>query len=179
MRQFLSEAFAPTFAGQFLLRLEAPHDFGKGPLKKGGGGMLAWFVSGLLPLKTHGESGQTKSRMTVLVRPDWLEVPPSVIVPEQFIRRDSNWHTYEDGRLCYVLEEEWRDRLGRILTQNSEDICFLMDYAATWLLSASDSLITRHLLGARHGIEKWPDDWQAYAHGEDGVKEYRREKGAP
>src|SRR5207247_580057 len=123
--------------------------------------------SGVLPLKAHGEDGAASSSVTVLVRPDWLELPPVVASYSPFIRREVDWHAYPDGSLCYVLRDEWRDRLAKLMTNNSEDISRAIDYAATWLLAATDSLVTRHLLGARHGIEKWPKEWLAYAHGED------------
>lgn len=107
---------------------------------------------------------------------DWLEIPPYVICPESFIRREIDWHAYSDGGLCYVLQTEWQDRLVRLLKTHDYDAAYVIDYAITWLLAASDSLITRHLIAGRHGIEKWPESWAAYAHGDAGVREYLREK---
>ncbi len=178
MRRFLSEQFAPTFAGELMMRLSAPQQFGERELTIAGVKLRAWWVSGILPLRAHEENCTTSSGVTVVVSSDWLERPPTVIAHESFIRRETDWHAYADGSLCYVLKDEWRDRLAKLMTNNKEDISCAIDYAATWLLAANDSLVTRHLLGARHGIKKWPAEWFAYAHGEEGVEEYRRAKQA-
>lgn len=178
MRGFLSEQFAPTFTGEVMMRLAAPQRFGERELTVAGFKVRAWWVSGVLPLRAHEENGRTSTGITVVVRPDWLERPPVVTPLASFIRREGDWHAYPDGSLCYVLAAEWRDRLGKFMTNSSEDISRAIDYGATWLLSATDSLVTRHLLGARHSLEKWPSEWVAYAHGEEGEKEYRRLKHA-
>ena len=175
MREFLSEQFAPTFTGELMMRLAAPQQFGERELTVAGFKMRGWWVSGVLPLRAHEENGATSTGITVVVRPDWLERPPVVTPDAPFIRRAIDWHAYPDGSLCYVLRDEWYDRLARLMSNNSEDISRAIDYATTWLLAATDSLVTRHLLGARHGIKQWPSKWTAYSHGDEGVKEYRRE----
>ena len=158
------------------MRLSMPHNFGERELSVVGMKLRAWWTSGVLPLRAHGENGTTMSRVSVVVRPEWLEMPPTVTAHEPFIRREADWHAYVDGSLCYVLKDEWRDRLGKLMTKNAEDISLAMDYALTWMVAATDSLVTRHLLGARYGIVNWPPEWDAYAHGDEGVEEYRREK---
>src|SRR6185369_2642518 len=167
---------APTFAGELMMRLSGTPQFGVRELTIVNVKLRAWWVSGLLPLKAHEGNGATSSSITIVVEPDWLERPPTVTAHDSFIRREIDWHAYPDGSLCYVLKDEWRDRLGKFMTYNKEDISRAMDYAATWLLAATDSLVTRHLFGSRHGIKQWPPDWLAYAHGDEGVKEYRREQ---
>lgn len=171
-----SKMFAATFSGQLLLRLEQPHDSGQTKRKTTSVEFVKWYASGYWRLKAHGEDGRMKVRIHVYVGEDWMRTPPSVKVFEEFMRNDVDWHRYGDGGLCYVLKEEWRDRLERIFERSKGDVAYTMDYAATWLLAATDSLVTRHLIGHRHKIEKWPDEWLAYSHYDAGVEEYRREK---
>src|SRR6266568_583627 len=176
MRGFLGENFAATFAGECLMRLSPPHSIGKRSSNIVGFDLSPWCVSGSLSLKAHGEDGKTESPVTIVVKPNWLEVPPEVFAHDKFIRREIDWHTDREGRLCYVLSAEWKDRLANLMTSSNEDIAYVTDYAVTWLLAASDSLITRHLLGSRHGIQKWPATRKGFAHFDEGIQEYLREK---
>ena len=178
MRNFLSEQFAPTFTADLMRRLAGPQQMGERNWTVAGVKLRACCVSGLLPLRAHDENGATSSSISVVVKPDWLQQPPTVTSHAPFIRREVDWHAYPDGSLCYVLKDEWRDRLAKLMANNREDISHAIDYAATWLLAATDSLVTRHLLGVRHGIKQWPAEWLAYAHYDEGVEEYRREKQA-
>lgn len=176
MRDFLSEQFAPTFAHELTSRLLSPQQLGERNLKSRGLSQRGWWTFGQLPLRAHGENGATSTGITVLITADWVERAPTVITHASFVRREADWHAYSDGALCYVLTDEWRDRLSKLMTNNNEDILRAIDYAATWLLAATDSLVTRHLLGTRYGIDKWPVKWLAYAHGNDGVREYLRHR---
>ena len=176
MRGFLSDQFAPSFTGELMMRLSSPQQFGEREGTVAGVKLRMWWVSGVLALRAHEENGATSTGVTIVVGPNWLDRPPVVTPHATFIRREVDWHAYPDGSLCYVLRDEWRDRLGKLMTKNQEDISLAIDYAATWLLAATDSLVTRHLIGARHGIKQWPPEWLAYAHGDEGVKEYQREK---
>jgi hypothetical protein len=176
MREFLSKAFAPTFAAEFSMRLEPSNYSGERHWNRSGIKKRTWFACGLLPLKAHGETGTVKCHIGIFAGADWLEVPPIVQTESGFIKRDIDWHAYSDGRLCCILQQEWNDRLSKTLRKSNFDIAFVMDFAATWLLASTDSLITRHLIAARHGIDRWPPEWSAYGHGEIGVKEYERER---
>lgn len=171
-----SKMFAATFSGQVLVRLQQPHESGRFKRKTVNVESIEWYVSGYWLLKAHGEDGRVKVRIRVYVGEDWMLNPPAVKVHEEFMRKDIDWHRYSDGGLCYVLKEEWRDRLERIFERSKGDMAYTMDYAATWLLAATDSLVTRHLIGHRHNIGKWPDEWQAYSHYDVGAEEYRRER---
>ena len=171
---FLSEQFALTFTGEIHGRLLPPREIGGGTV--GSSGKNRWFTSGLLPLNAHGEDGKTKVQLTILVGSDWIKVPPYAICHEKFIRRETDWHAYPDGGLCYVLQMKWKDRLENIFEKRPNEISYLIDYGATWLLASVDSLISRHLLANRHGIEVWPKAWEAYAHYDEGLEEYLQEK---
>lgn len=168
--------FAQTFAGQFLTRLQSPHECGERKKMLLNFEYQEWYVNGNWQLKAHGENGKTSVRLFIHVGADWLSVPPVVKVYESFMREDIDWHRYKDGGLCYVLKEEWCDRLARIFERSNGDMAYTMDYAATWLLAATDSLVTRHLIGFRLNLDKWPEEWLAYSHFDAGVEEYRREK---
>lgn len=133
-----------------------------------------WFINGTLPLKAHGENGSTRSIVSIQVKENWIDVPPVVTAYGDYIRCEQNWHA-SSGSLCYVLAQEWQDRLRRLLAKSDGDMNLVMDFATTWLLAATDSLITRHFFASRCGIVDWPADWPEYAHGNSGVEEYKRD----
>jgi len=105
---------------------------------------------------------------------DWVTVAPRVWCDSPWLRRETAWHVYNDGELCWVHPGFWRDVLAR-LQRVLEDHHFTTT-AAYWLVEHSAELIWRHLKADRVGIQSWPESWSEWAHSGAGTKEYRQAK---
>ena len=101
----------------------------------------------------------------------WPGQPPSVWCTAPWVRRDINWHVFSDSKLCWCLNLRWLDVQGWP--------CKSRDAIATdglnWLFSSVDLLLTRHLVGHYRNLDKWPEEWTAWGHGEDGIQEYEQQ----
>lgn len=105
-----------------------------------------------------------------------LSLAPSVDCDEPWIRRTPSWHyEHHNSRFCWVLQDEWvkhfKDRKNA-----GEPVGVRCQDAASWLIQAMEIVLSRHWIGHRVGLFEWPEEWEDYAHGEDGVKEFHEGK---
>jgi hypothetical protein len=89
-------------------------------------------------------------------------------------RLRADWHVYSDESLCYILPDEWADKLAEVEVHSGSaaamaTAAFLAANNARWLLY-------RHFEGYRRRLVEWPPDWPQWAHGDAGVFDYRREQ---
>ncbi len=102
-----------------------------------------------------------------------LKVPPSINCSERWVRRNSDWH-YEDhnNRFCWVLQDEWEEHFER-RKSTGENLSTLCRDAGAWAIKAMEYVLMRHWTGYEFGIVDWPQDWESFSHGDEGVIEYR------
>ena len=129
------------------------------------------MVTGRLPLRQHGETGETLVEIELTVGEDWMNTLPSASSAAPFIRAEIDWHVPSRSRLCYALGAEWRWKLEELWNSDAGSDQIIAA-ASTWCIRNVDSLITRHLHGHRYGITKWPKEWGQWSHGIDGVREF-------
>jgi hypothetical protein len=91
-----------------------------------------------------------------------------------FLRKELDWHVLPNGLICYVLQHQWEREMSRFF-QRDHSMDNVVGFAAGWCLSALDSLLVRHLIGYRLGLQKWPAEWSAWKHGSEGVEQYEEE----
>lgn len=103
---------------------------------------------------------------------DWPDAPPKVWCFESWIRRDIDWHVYPDGGLCWCLDAEWKDLQG--WRGKSRDA--IATDGLRWLFKAVDLMLVRHLVGHYRKLVEWPDEWNAWAHGDTGVAQYEQQR---
>lgn len=165
-----SEHYALNFAVALMQRLDEPRGFGRN------GSSFPFFVSGRWALRSHQLQSEVSVPLEFGISCKWMSSPPLVRSSAAFIRREIDWHCSGSGLLCIGLPEEWKDEFEFMLQQRMLAPEELLDVAATWTLASTDSLISRHLLGARYGLKKWPREWAQWAHFEEGRRAYRRMK---
>lgn len=127
-------------------------------------------VDGGLPLREHGEAGETIVGLSIFVLPEWMALLPIVSTDARFLRRQPDWHVPVDNVLCYSQNAEWSWKLNE-LWEKQADANEIIEFATSWCIRNVDSLITRHLHGHRYGITNWPKQWGQWAHGETGIRE--------
>jgi len=178
MKEFVTRAFALTFAARIHDWLREPKVIGMGTPYRTYHDVVSCHTSyyrteGQLALCTHGESGETIVPVKVLIDQDWMMQPPKAFCSANFIRKEIDWHIQSDGSLCHVLVEQWNWEFNRWWEEGME-ISQLMDRAASWSCQNIDSLITRHLHGHRLGLSVWPQKWSQWSHYQQGVIEFKK-----
>lgn len=106
------------------------------------------------------------------VHEQWHVVQPRVWCYEPWFRRGNiDWHSYQDGSLCWELDDQWRVHLR----QAAEELTAtdLATHAAEYLLNSTRSLLQRHLTGHQLGLVEWPREWECWAHGNAGRKQFK------
>ena len=103
-----------------------------------------------------------------------LDLPPAVRCFNKWIRREIDWHVYNDGTLCYELPQRWKDVLAQIDTENGERVAGIC--ALDWCLAGVRKLLSFHLIAYSEGLRTWPKSWQAWKHFPGGPIQYLREK---
>lgn len=173
--QFTKE-FRLTFAGALHELLHQPKSIGCRPLchdyrkaLKNPDPLI--MVKGRLPLRQHGESGETIVGIELLIWPDWMNVLPVASTDAPFIRPERDWHVPLKPYVCYALDQEWRWKLDELWNSEAGSNAIITASSA-WCIRNIDSLITRHLHGFRYGITKWPKQWGQWSHGLDGIREF-------
>lgn len=166
---------ALNLAALIMQRLEPPHGVGIIRAHRPHCPVVGYKAHGQWALRAHGERGKVKVAIEFDVSFDWLARPPSVRVKAPFIRKEADWHVNANGTLCNILVDQWEDHFKEAKAGGSS-IMELLDFAATWSLASSDSLISRHLIAARESLLKWPSDWEQWSHFQAGRDEYRRSK---
>lgn len=176
MKEFFLRAFRLTFAGALHNQLCEPRSIRLRPKHSNFHEALAnpltfVEVSGRLPLREHGETGETLVGIQILVKPDWMESLPFVLTDAPFLRRELDWHVPKGNALCYCMDQEWRWKLAELWDNSNSSVAFI-NFSGAWCLRNVDSLVTRHLHGHRYGISKWPSRWGQWSHFEKGLQEF-------
>lgn len=176
VKSFFTEEFRLTFAGALHGLLGHPKSIACRPLCRDHCKALRnpdplIILKGRLPLREHGESGETIVGIELLVWPDWMNALPVAATDAPFIRPELDWHIPRKPYLCYALDEEWRWNLDELWNSRAGSNA-IVTAGSTWCIRNIDSLITRHLHGYRYGITKWPKQWGQWSHGDDGTREF-------
>src|SRR5437870_186373 len=119
MKDFFSEAFRLTFAGTLYSHLSDPRSIGLRSYEKDYHKFLTnpvtyTEIKGQLPLRQHGETGETVVGVRLVVRPNWMNVLPVAFTDAPFLRLERDWHIPIDHMLCYGLDMEWNWQIGRL-----------------------------------------------------------------
>jgi len=133
-------------------------------------------LRGILSFTTVISKRLRQAQCQVLIRRDWIERQPDVLTTEEWVRRDMDWHSYKNGGLCWELALHWKERLHAELVQR--DIASVSDFASEWLINSVKGLLAKHFIGQRLAMESWHNEWPQWRHGEAGVRQYQRIKGA-
>lgn len=176
MKEAFTRAFRLTFAGAICAQLREPKSIQYQPLEQNYHRALTNFaplvvIKGTLPLRQHGEMGETTVGIRLTILSDWMRSSPIVATDAPFLRAERDWHVPLKPYICHELDEEWRWKLDE-LWASSADSSNIIAVSSAWCIRNVDSLITRHLHGHRYGIVKWPKQWGQWSHGDDGVREF-------
>lgn len=121
------------------------------------------------------DAGAVLAKIEIQVSEDlhWIiQTPPRVWCREPWMRSEPDWHNDREGGMCWVLENEWRD----VLSGDGRQPCDLIDVATGWLFHNVKSLVSRHHYGNLVRLNAWPKEWDAWAHYDNGAKQYERRK---
>lgn len=133
----------------------------------------SWLLQGCYVLLREPTASVS---MQILVAHDWMSAPPLVRCSAPFMNRTIDWHCSEKGDLCYVHPVEWFEDHQRNLTSFEKNGDAAIKRSAGWVVDAVDDLLHKHFLGWESGCDKWPDEWNQWKHGYDGIKQYFDEK---
>lgn len=121
-----------------------------------------------------GECPSASARLAACIPNNWRAAQPQVYCSESWIRKELDWHLYEDGSLCWEHPLQWKDRC---------EICFSVldngqacDRLAYDLVTNVRYLVGRHWKGAELGLVKWPSDWLQLSHHDPGTREYLKSR---
>jgi len=131
-------------------------------------------VSGVLNLSHDEIRTNKRAQCKFELLPEWKTKPPVVHCREPWVRADWDWHAGTGGVLCYILDEQWKDLVGTVMTQ--EGNVAAARYAAILCLRNVCWLLYRHYIGNITKMTMWPRDWPAWPHGEPARREYFRNK---
>ena len=132
-------------------------------------------IWGTLPLASEAYVTRATARCRFEVTAQWPTLIPLVWCYDSWVRRDPKWiwHASEDGQLCFEYAMRWVDEMQVVLGEVG--LLTATDFAATWLLKSTRSLLNRHLFTSRHPLEVWPKVWQDWAHDRVAVNaQYRK-----
>jgi hypothetical protein len=174
VKNLFQREFRLTFAGALHTALCAPRSIGLGTFHRTSRKALAApstfiDVRGKLPLREHGENGETTVGVRVLVFPNWMDRLPMVYTDASFLRSERDWHVPMGNLLCYCQDAEWRWKIGELW--DTAESSAIIDIGSAWCLRNIDSLVTRHLHGSRYGFTKWPKEWGQWSHDKEGLRE--------
>jgi hypothetical protein len=132
-------------------------------------------VSGTLNL-SHDETNTHKiARCRIRVSPNWNSESPIVRCCEAWVHRDWDWHAGAGGLLCYIIDEQWADSVGKVLADEGADAA--ARYAVGLCLRNVRWLLYRHYVASITRMTVWPKQWKAWSHGDVGLREYHQERG--
>jgi len=114
------------------------------------------------------------TQLVVFITGNWSLIPPRIICSEKWLRRESDWHIYENGELCYVLPDEWKDTIQENITRHG--VRYAIEMGTVWCYDNVVDLLNKHWIAYCDGLITWPQAWPAWKHGEDGIKQYECEK---
>jgi len=121
-------------------------------------------VGGRLPLADQQFFTKNSARCVLEISSRWAwEIPEVACVEPWLTRKMPEWHADENGRLCFEFKLKWEKELPAMVEQYGFGL--IADYAATWLLNSTRSLLNRHLFAFRNGIKSWPKAWDYWPHG--------------
>ena len=130
-------------------------------------------ITGVLPLHTEAFGTTAMARCMFNILPDWMIKIPEVTCFEPWLtRKPPEWHVDRDGRLCLEFDAHWEQELTEIIDLYTAGLA--ADYAVSWLLNSTRSLLDRHLFAFRNGITSWPGAWTFWAHGAEAAKHQLR-----
>jgi hypothetical protein len=109
-------------------------------------------------------------RCEYLINSRWLLAQPRVKSSAPWLRRNIDWHVFDDGELCWVYPPHYREvlrKLSRHLERSD-----LMQTAAYWCVARSADLVEKHLIADQHAVKSWPPQWSAWGHGEKARQQF-------
>lgn len=176
LKSFFTREFRLTFAGALYALLQEPKSIRCWPAHQNchrarNDPTTLVVIKGRRPLRQHREKGETVVGIELVVWPDWMRSLPLASTDAPFLRAERDWHVPKKPYICYALNEEWRWKLDELWNNNAGSDT-IITVSSSWCIRNIDSLITRHLHGARGGITRWPKAWGQWSHGADGIREF-------
>jgi hypothetical protein len=134
-------------------------------------------ITGHCPLHFDGKILKKLAFCRIIYTEDWHVNMPIVFPEAPWIKKDPDWHMYDNGALCYELDVRWHETLSNIWHKDGASIA--AHTAAQWLTESAGLLLGRHYYASLTGIKKWPTEWADWKHGNEGVRQYDRLKNPP
>lgn len=97
-----------------------------------------------------------------------LHYPPQVKSSAPWLRRNIDWHVFDDGTLCWAYPQHYFELMRALSNHLNEPE--LMQTAACWCVSKSAELVQRHLIAEECALKTWPQEWDAWPHGKDAAQ---------
>ena len=120
-------------------------------------------ITGKLPLSNRDFTTNKRALCIFRINAQWPWQTPDVICCEDWIKKGiPDWHINTDGNLCFEFSKKWMNELPPMVDEYS--LGLTSEYASTWLVNSSRSLLNRHLFAFRNGIKDWPKAWDFWAH---------------
>lgn len=131
-------------------------------------------VPGVAHLVRGGlDTGATVAAVEILI--PWLfrdlkTTPPIVRCTEPWMKTGADWHNGDV--MCWEIQERWRDEMG----WKGKPVRAILTDGAHWLITSVRLLVNRHYVAHLEGLERWPEEWAYWKHGQEGVIQYRDEQ---
>lgn len=123
--------------------------------------------------------------MRVTIPDSFINTPPRVKVinleKNDWIRTLVDWHVYDGteshdrGELCYVLPIEWREKFKECLTTEGSTIYGMADFAVNIIEYYCHHLLSIHWNNRYNSSNKWPEGVSEWPHGEEGIRQWKKE----
>ena len=97
-----------------------------------------------------------------------LHCPPQVKCSAPWLRRNIDWHVFDDGTLCWAYPPHYSELM--LALSNHLDEPELLQTAACWCVSKSADTVRRHLIAEQCAVKTWPQEWDAWPHGNDAAQ---------
>ena len=101
---------------------------------------------------------------------------PEVFCINPWIKRDIDWHVNQEGKLCWELYINWQEKI--LLAQQNDALTInnICQYASNWCMNSVITLLNYHWIGHLEEITTWNPRWVFWKHGNEGIRQYEKEK---
>jgi hypothetical protein len=128
-------------------------------------------ASGLCSVKYTEYSPEIDVDCLFYIPAHWRSTMPSVRVePSILYKMEMDWHADGKGMLCVEHPEVWRHVVKESSGQGES---WAGVRAAVFLFESTKLLLCRHKLGAKYKMQKWPSEWEYWAHGNGADKQLK------
>lgn len=105
----------------------------------------------------------------------WWEQAPIFRCRSPWFRKNIDWHTNEEGFMCWTHSKLWRDGFAELLSAGNP-VENILPLASQLCARDVARLLGYHAIADELRLTRWQSEWPQWSHHEAGTAEYEREK---